>query len=117
MEDSKMSGGEGCTVFVRGYLPSPKKSKKEPDLLQLLGPAGFILDLVLLKDEEGRSKGAAIVTFSSAREAQEAIRCFHGYTFDGSPRPITVSLKQGGRGQKRGSSAGCSGPASKAARV
>jgi RNA recognition motif-containing protein len=62
----------------------------EIDLQDLFAQAGSVNDATLMQDRAtGRSRGFAFVTMSTAEEAQEAIRRFHGYSLQG--RELTVN--------------------------
>ncbi|EER04398.1 conserved hypothetical protein, partial [Perkinsus marinus ATCC 50983] len=73
-------------LFV-GCLPY---SKTTLDLAQLFGQFGPILEVALLTNSEGKSKGAAFVTFAYAPDA-EAAMSMNEYCFPGSSRSINVS--------------------------
>ncbi|KAF4678941.1 hypothetical protein FOZ62_014076, partial [Perkinsus olseni] len=60
------------------------------DLAQLFGQFGPILEVALLTNSEGKSKGAAFVTFAYAPDAEAAIS-INEYCFPGSSRSINVS--------------------------
>ena len=75
-------------LFI-GCLPYSKSSS---DLASLFGQYGPILEVALLVNPDGRSKGAAFVTFAKNLDAQEAQRKLNGYVFPNSTRPINVSF-------------------------
>jgi len=95
------AGPPGSKCFV-GQLPF---SKSEGDLWQLFGAIGPVAEVLLLKDKRtNEKKGAAFVRFNSAQNANQAVAALDGFTFAGSPRPISVSLAQsdgGVGGEKR----------------
>lgn len=95
------AGPPGSKCFV-GQLPF---SKSEGDLWQLFGAIGPVAEVLLLKDKRtNEKKGAAFVRFNSAQHANQAVAALDGFTFAGSPRPISVSLAQsdgGAGGEKR----------------
>ncbi len=75
-------------LFV-GCLPY---SKNVYDLTNLFHPFGPILEVALLVGPDGKSKGAAFVTFAYTENAIQAIDQLNGYIFPNSTRPINVSL-------------------------
>jgi RNA recognition motif-containing protein len=84
-----LGGTAGCKVFV-GQLPY---SKSEHDLVQLFSAMGPVIEVTLLKDKiTQEKKGCAFVRFASSHRAQAAVSALNGFTFNGSPRPITVSI-------------------------
>jgi RNA recognition motif-containing protein len=85
------SGPPGSKVFV-GQLPY---SKSESDLFQLFNAIGPVAEVVLLKNKAtNEKKGAGFVRFLNAQHAAQAVAALDGFTFAGSPRPISVSLAQ-----------------------
>jgi RNA recognition motif-containing protein len=50
------------------------------------------VEVTVLTDPEGRSKGAAFVTFANKEHAMAAMQGMVGFIFQGSTRPINVSL-------------------------
>jgi len=86
---ARSGGAPGCKVFV-GQLPY---SKSENDLLQLFSAIGPVVEVTLLKDKiTQEKKGCAFVIFASPHCAQAAVGALDGFTFNGSPRPIAVSI-------------------------
>jgi len=79
---------EGTKLFV-GQLPY---SRSEVDLHSLFSPYGTVADVIMLKDFQGKSKGAAFVRFAYPAQAQMAMTALNGYLFEGSPRPISVNI-------------------------
>jgi RNA recognition motif-containing protein len=68
-------------VFV-GNLPW---SLSEEDLKQTFSTAGTIVTAEIPRDRMNRSKGFARIEFSSAVEAEEAIKTFNGHQVEGRP--------------------------------
>ncbi len=48
--------------------------------------------VALLTSPEGKSKGAAFVTYAYTENAQQAVQQLNGYVFPNSTRPINVSF-------------------------
>ncbi|CAE8644836.1 unnamed protein product [Polarella glacialis] len=78
---------EGSKLFI-GQLPY---SRTEEDLHELFCHFGPLAEVILLRDQTGQKKGAGFVKFFQACHAQSALS-MDGYVFQGSPRPISVSL-------------------------
>jgi len=79
---------QGMKLFV-GCLPF---SKTEADVQALFEHYGPLLEVALLRNGDGSSRGAAFVTFQDAQAANTAMSCCQGYVFNGSPRGIKVSI-------------------------
>ena len=77
-----------CKLFV-GCLPY---SKSAADLQELFEQFGPILEAALLVNPDGKSKGAAFVTFAKRPDALQAQLSLDGYVFPNSTRAINVSL-------------------------
>ena len=75
-------------LFV-GCLPY---SKSSADLATLFGQYGPLLEVALLVNPDGRSKGASFITFAHSNDATEAQKRLDGYVFPNSTRPINVSF-------------------------
>ena len=75
-------------LFV-GCLPYSKLATEVAEVFEEFGP---LVEVAVLTDVEGRSKGACFVTFANKAHAYEALRSMVGFTFPGSTRPINVSL-------------------------
>jgi len=86
----------GAKLFV-GQLPF---SRSEEDLKQIFGAYGPVLEVVLHRDAQGQKKGGAFVRFASAVEAASAM-ALDGFMFQGSTRPITVSIAEEGASKRR----------------
>jgi RNA recognition motif-containing protein len=82
------SGSAPAKLFV-GCLPY---SKTAGDLNTLFSQYGTILEVALLTNPDGRSKGAAFITFASLEMAQVAKQGLDGFVFPGSTRAINVSF-------------------------
>ena len=77
-----------CKLFV-GCLPY---SKSAADLQELFEQFGPLLEAALLVNPDGKSKGAAFVTFAKRPDALQAQLALDGYIFPNSTRAINVSL-------------------------
>lgn len=79
-------------MFV-GQLPY---SKNENDLLQLFSAIAPVVEVKLLKDKGDQKTGAAFVRYSAPNHAHAAVSALDGFTFTGSPRPISVKIASSG---------------------
>lgn len=73
-------------------------------------------EVVLFSDAKTQQKkGGAFVRYPSYQHAQWAVQSLDGYVFEGSPRPITVSIAQSQDGGSAAGGGGCqpSPPATK----
>jgi RNA recognition motif. (a.k.a. RRM, RBD, or RNP domain) len=75
-------------LFV-GCLPY---SKTAAEVAEIFGQFGTLVEVAILTDPEGRSRGAAFVTYAFKENAEEAVSRLAGYVFPNSTRPINVSL-------------------------
>ena len=73
-EDYPSDANEGRTVFVRGLSLSTEKK----DLHTAFAPFGTIDMALLVKSNEGQSKGSAFVKFSKKSEAKACITATKG---------------------------------------
>lgn len=74
-------------LFV-GCLPY---SKTAQDIADLFAPFGSIIEVAILTDFNGKSRGAAFVTFSKTSHAHKALEELKGFSFPKSTRPINIS--------------------------
>jgi RNA recognition motif-containing protein len=75
-------------LFV-GCLPY---SKTAQDIADLFTPFGTLIEVAILTDYSGKSRGAAFVTFSKTSEAKRALEELRGFAFPKSTRPINISF-------------------------
>lgn len=75
-------------LFV-GCLPY---SKTAQDIADLFSPFGTLIEVAILTDYSGKSRGAAFVTFSKTSEAKRALDELKGFAFPKSTRPINISF-------------------------
>jgi len=63
----------------------------------VFGQYGPLVEVALLKNPEGKSKGAAFVTFVHREDSERAMSELQGFTFPNSSRGINISFatKQG----------------------
>lgn len=80
-------------LFV-GCLPYSKTAVEVAAVFEQFGP---LVEVAILTDTEGRSRGAAFVTFTTKEAASDALDSLTGFVFPNSTRPINISLahKQG----------------------
>ena len=75
-------------LFV-GCLPY---SKTAQDIADLFTPFGDLLEVAILTDYSGKSRGAAFVTFSKTSEANKAVDALKDFSFPKSTRSINISF-------------------------
>lgn len=78
----------GGKLFV-GCLPYSRTSTDLADLFSQYGP---LVEVALLTTPDGKSKGAAFVTFVERADAEKALGELQGYTFPNSSRGINISF-------------------------
>jgi RNA recognition motif-containing protein len=79
------SGGK---LFV-GCLPYSRCSHDLREIFSVYGP---LVEVALLTTPEGKSKGAAFVTFVHREDAERAAAALQGYMFPNSSRGINISF-------------------------
>jgi RNA recognition motif-containing protein len=79
---------QNAKLFV-GCLPYSRTSADLSDLFSQYGP---LVEVALLTTPEGKSKGAAFVTFVSKSDADRAMSALQGYCFPNSSRGINISF-------------------------
>ena len=75
-------------LFV-GCLPY---SKTAQDIADLFTPFGDLLEVAILTDYGGKSRGAAFVTFAKTSEAKKAVEALKDFSFPKSTRSINISF-------------------------
>ena len=85
---TSQTGGSGGKLFV-GCLPYSRSSL---DLSELFSQYGPLVEVALLTTPDGKSKGAAFVTFVNKGDADRAITELQGYCFPNSSRGINISF-------------------------
>ena len=78
----------GGKLFV-GCLPYSRTSTDLADLFSQYGP---LVEVALLTTPDGKSKGAAFVTYVERTDAERALAELQGYTFPNSSRGINISF-------------------------
>ena len=86
--ESSMSSPSGSKLFV-GCLPYSRSSL---DLSELFSRYGPLVEVALLTTPDGKSKGAAFVTFVNRNDADIALTELQGYCFPNSSRGINISF-------------------------
>jgi RNA recognition motif-containing protein len=85
------------------YVGNLSFSTEEADLEKLFGGYGQLIELNLIKDNAGRSKGFAFITFENQKSAQDALQADNTEL---NGRQIRVSIaketKRRGGGSHRG---------------
>jgi RNA recognition motif-containing protein len=99
-------------LFV-GCLPY---SKTAQDIADLFTPFGDLLEVAILTDFGGKSRGAAFVTFSRTSDARKAVDSLKDFSFPKSTRNINISFaykqniwKSHVKTSETGTAASCSG--------
>ena len=82
------NSASGAKLFV-GCLPYSRSSM---DLSEVFSRYGPLLEVALLTTPEGKSKGAAFVTFVNREDADTALNELQGYCFPNSSRGINISF-------------------------
>jgi RNA recognition motif-containing protein len=75
-------------LFV-GCLPY---SKTAQDIADLFSPFGDLMEVAILTDFTGKSRGAAFVTFARTTDAKKAVEALKGFSFPKSTRSINISF-------------------------
>jgi RNA recognition motif-containing protein len=75
-------------LFV-GCLPY---SKTAQDIADLFSPYGTLIEVAILTDYAGKSRGAAFVTFSKTSDAKKAVEELKDFSFPKSTRCINISF-------------------------
>jgi len=78
----------GAKLFV-GCLPYSRTSLDLSDVFSQYGP---LVEVALLTTPEGKSKGAAFVTYVNKSDAEQAMAALQGYCFPNSSRGINISF-------------------------
>ena len=86
--DDSNSDDPPVKLFV-GCLPY---SKTAQDIADLFTPFGDLLEVAILTDYSGKSRGAAFVTFSKTSEAKKAVDALRDFSFPKSTRSINISF-------------------------
>lgn len=81
IEDQPMKLFVGCLPY----------SKTAQDIADLFAPYGSLIEVAILTDFSGKSRGAAFVTFSKTSHANKALEELKGFSFPKSTRPINIS--------------------------
>ena len=79
---------QGAKLFV-GCLPYSRSSQDLSDVFSAYGP---LVEVALLTTPEGKSKGAAFVTFVNRADAERALGELQGFCFPNSSRGINISF-------------------------
>lgn len=82
------SNAPATKLFV-GCLPYSRSSQ---DLSDLFSHYGSLVEVALLTTPDGKSKGAAFVTFVNRGDAERALTELQGYCFPNSSRGINISF-------------------------
>ena len=85
--DSSSDCDPPMKLFV-GCLPY---SKTAQDIADLFSPFGTLIEVAILTDYSGKSRGAAFVTFGKTSEAKKAVDALTDFSFPKSTRCINIS--------------------------
>lgn len=96
------SHAPGSKLFIGG-LPYEVSTD---DLKEMMEKQGSVQDCVVVKDDEGKSRGFGFVTFSSKEEAQSAISKYDGYRIKGRRISVKDADNKGEKKEKKADPAG-----------
>eukprot|EP01084_Bolivina_argentea_P116713 207319_1 len=68
---------------------------EESEVIELFSTVGTVVDVSMQYDRNGRSMGAAVVTFEDPVNAGRAVERFHSRTLDGIPMSVTLGRSTG----------------------
>lgn len=97
MPDYGMPGMDNMTEFKLfiGMLP---RTVGEDGLRAIFQPYGSIIEVVVLREPDGSSRGCAFVKYHRREDAVNAINACNGQMFfQGQTNPLTVKFADGGR--------------------
>jgi len=103
----KAEGAPSAKLFV-GCLPY---SKTEADLGAAFGQFGPLVEVAILKDGTGASKGAGFVTYQDATSAATAMSFLQGHVLEGATRGMNIAFATSSGGPRPGGGGGCRGGA------
>jgi RNA recognition motif-containing protein len=86
--DDPLSEDGPAKLFV-GCLPY---SKTAQDIADLFSQFGDLLEVAILTDYSGKSRGAAFVTFAKSSDAKKAVSELRDFSFPKSTRNINISF-------------------------
>mmetsp|Transcript_93056 Transcript_93056/g.287184 ORF Transcript_93056/g.287184 Transcript_93056/m.287184 type:complete len:176 (-) Transcript_93056:4-531(-) len=101
----KAEGAPSAKLFV-GCLPY---SKTEADLEVVFSQFGPLVEVAILKDGTGASKGAGFVTYQDETSALTAMSHLQGHVLEGATRGMNISLATSSGGPKTGGGGGGGG--------
>eukprot|EP01105_Mastigella_eilhardi_P009807 TRINITY_DN2295_c0_g2_i1.p1 TRINITY_DN2295_c0_g2~~TRINITY_DN2295_c0_g2_i1.p1 ORF type:complete len:559 (-),score=90.03 TRINITY_DN2295_c0_g2_i1:87-1763(-) len=79
--------GEEVKLFISKLPPEVS----EQDIRRAFDPYGRVLEVILLRENDGRCKGCGFVKYLTRYEADAAIQALHGrYRIEGGPAPMVV---------------------------
>lgn len=84
--------GNECDSPMKLFVGCLPYSKTAQDIADLFSPFGTLIEVAILTDYSGKSRGAAFVTFSKTSEARRALDELKGFAFPKSTRPINISF-------------------------
>lgn len=104
------AGGAGGRSFVSIFVGNLPYTAVWQDLKDLFRQAGNVIRADIALNFDGRSKGCGTVIFENEDDAQNAIRMFNGYDFQGRPLEVREDrFAPGGRGGAGAGGAGMGG--------
>ena len=86
--DEESTPEDPPTKLFAGCLPF---SKTAQDVADLFSPFGDLLEVAILTDYSGKSRGAAFVTFAKGSDAEKAMEALKDFCFPKSTRCINIS--------------------------
>ncbi|XP_042453126.1 heterogeneous nuclear ribonucleoprotein Q-like [Zingiber officinale] len=81
---------KGSEIFIGGL----SRSVTESDIHELFSPYGMIIELRMMKDQDGNSKGFCFVRFGQKESASRAIREKDGFVLHGKSMGVDFSSDQ-----------------------
>ncbi|XP_073140510.1 polyadenylate-binding protein 8-like isoform X2 [Henckelia pumila] len=70
------------TVFTNVFVKNLSESTTEEDLRKIFGEFGSLTSTVVMRNEDGKSKGFGFVNFENADDAARAVESLNGHKFD-----------------------------------
>jgi len=85
---------DGEPTFTNVFVKNLPEDMDEEGLKKLLSPAGKITSAVVMKNDEGASRGFGFCNFESNEEAKKAVEDFNGHEFEEGKPALYVARAQ-----------------------
>lgn len=93
------SDGQPCQQKKKLFVGMAPKTAYEDDYKIVFAPFGKLVDIYVIRDRNGFSKGCAFVKYDSVESAQDAIHALHDkYVMPGGFRTLVVTIADDRRG-------------------